>query len=111
ERNTPAFHVNKPGLAPRTPASAVVVTTWRSGGSPANAFGSLQGLFGSAQPSSIDDGARLPWLMPAYAVSVLTGENVTPIAGLKWLYVTSVSSEPVPPPGVIASRLRTLMRL
>ena len=39
---------------PRTPASQVSVTTCWSGGSLANAFGKLQGLAGSAQPSSMD---------------------------------------------------------
>ena len=49
-------------VPPRSPASKVLVTTWSSGGSPAIAFGSLQGWSGSAHPSSIDVGARLPSL-------------------------------------------------
>jgi hypothetical protein len=40
----------------------VRVTTCDSGGSPAIAFGSLQGCSGSAHPSSIDVAARLPSL-------------------------------------------------
>ena len=49
-------------VSPRSPASMVLVTTCSIGGSPAIAFGSLQGRSGSAHPSSIDVGARLPSL-------------------------------------------------
>ena len=43
--------------------------TWFSGGSEASAFGSVHGFSGSAQPSSMGDGARLPCAKPPYSVS------------------------------------------
>jgi hypothetical protein len=47
---------------PHTPPSQVRATPCCSDGSPAIAFGSLQGCDGSAQPRSIEVGARLPSL-------------------------------------------------
>ncbi len=63
----------------------VLATTFLSGGSPAMAFGNLQGTAGFAQPSSIEVGARIPSLYEPYNVSALLGENVNPTEGLKRL--------------------------
>ena len=41
-----------------------ILVGFAAGGSPDIAFGNLQGELGSAQPSSIDVGARLPSVYP-----------------------------------------------
>ena len=45
-------------LLPRRPISALVVTTWSSGGSATKALGNRQGSSGSAQVSSTGVGTR-----------------------------------------------------
>src|SRR5258708_35003972 len=68
---------------PRAPASIVLDTTRRSGGSLRNTFGSLHGAAASAQVSSIGEGARIPSLYDAYVVSIADGLKLIPTAGLK----------------------------
>jgi len=45
----------------------------------------VQGVAGLAQPGSIGDGTRLPWLKLANAVMFGCASHVTPAAGLNWL--------------------------
>jgi hypothetical protein len=82
-RNRLAVHCRLSPNAPRTPASTLVATTWSNGGSPAIEFGSRQGLSGSAQPSSIADGARLLWPTLANSANDSLASKCRPSAGLK----------------------------
>src|SRR5258706_1102555 len=90
---------------PRAPASIVLDTTWRSGGSLRNTFGSLHGAAASAQVSSIGEGARIPSLYEAYVVSVAEGLKLIPRAGLKREKSLVLSN-----PGWVPLRSATSMR-
>ena len=65
--------VRKSGRVPRISPVALAASAQLHGarddllrkGSDCSAFGSVQGCAGSAHPSSIGEGARLPWLPPA----------------------------------------------
>src|SRR5262245_53099012 len=96
--NTPPFHRTMPAR-PRMPLSSVLVTTCSRGGSPVIAFGSLHGAPGSAHPSSIEVGARLPSLYPAYTLVDAEALKVRPMAGLSRSKACWPSSDPDPPPG------------
>src|SRR5438477_13138892 len=97
-RYTAADHVVPLPAPPRAPASTVLDTTCRSGGSLKKTFGSLHGAAASAQVSSIGEGARMPSLYEAYAVSVGDGLKLIPSPGLnreKRLVLSSPGASPL----------------